>query len=114
LPQKPVSHRSENHHGNNCGASICAYRHRLSVPGYLSTSIGVCAQVCGSLMGTSPISTYIESAAGIREGGRTGLTALTCAFYFFVSLFFVPVLCEPSANPFLPHASVCVPSACAG
>lgn len=60
-------------------------------------------------MGTSPISTYIESAAGIREGGRTGLTALTCAFYFFVSLFFVPVLCEPSANPFLPHASVCAP-----
>ena len=43
-------------------------------------------------MGTSPIATYIESAAGIREGGRTGLTALTCSFYFFMALFFVPVL----------------------
>jgi adenine/guanine/hypoxanthine permease len=52
------------------------------------------ATVAGSLMGTSPIATYIESAAGIREGGRTGITALTCAFYFFIALFFVPVLCE--------------------
>lgn len=50
--------------------------------------------VCGSLMGTSPIATYIESAAGIRDGGRSGITALTCSFYFFVSLFFVPVLSE--------------------
>lgn len=51
--------------------------------------------VAGSLMGTSPIATYIESASGIREGGRTGLTALTAAFYFMISLFFVPILCAP-------------------
>lgn len=68
------------------------------------------ATVCGSLMGTSPIATYIESAAGIREGGRTGLTALTCAFYFFVALFFVPVLCEPSScRLFLRFATMRVP-----
>ena len=54
------------------------------------------ATVAGSLMGTSPIATYIESASGIREGGRTGITALTVALYFFISLFFVPVLCAPS------------------
>lgn len=53
-------------------------------------------------MGTSPIATYIESAAGIREGGRTGITALTCAFYFFIALFFVPVLCESPALGFAP------------
>ena len=53
--------------------------------------------VCGSLMGTSPIATYIESAAGIRDGGRSGITAITCSFYFFVSLFFVPVLSAPVA-----------------
>lgn len=53
--------------------------------------------VAGSLMGTSPIATYIESASGIREGGRTGITALTVSFYFAVSLFFVPILCAPSA-----------------
>lgn len=55
--------------------------------------------VCGSLMGTSPIATYIESAAGIRDGGRSGITALTCSFYFFVSLFFVPVLSAPASAP---------------
>jgi adenine/guanine/hypoxanthine permease len=59
------------------------------------------ATVAGSLMGTSPIATYIESAAGIREGGRTGITALTCAFYFFIALFFVPVLCECPCLPVL-------------
>ena len=39
-----------------------------------------------------PLRRYIESASGIREGGRTGLTALTVCFYFFVSLFFSPLL----------------------
>ena len=32
------------------------------------------------------------------QGGRTGITALTCAFYFFIALFFVPVLCESPAS----------------
>ena len=59
-------------------------------------SVDGVATVAGALMGTSPIATYIESASGIREGGRTGITALTVAFYFFVSLFFVPVLCALS------------------
>lgn len=59
-------------------------------------SVDGIATVAGSLMGTSPIATYIESASGIREGGRTGITALTVALYFFISLFFVPVLCAPS------------------
>lgn len=35
---------------------------------------------------------FIESATGIREGGRTGLTALVTAFCFFISLFFAPLL----------------------
>jgi AGZA family xanthine/uracil permease-like MFS transporter len=35
---------------------------------------------------------YIESASGIREGGRTGITALTVAFGFFVSLFLTPLI----------------------
>lgn len=41
------------------------------------------------------VAAFIESAAGIREGGRTGLTALTAAWWFFVSLFFTPILCAP-------------------
>ena len=48
--------------------------------------------VVGSLLGTSPVCTYIESSTGIREGGRTGLTALTVAGYFFMALFFTPLL----------------------
>lgn len=48
--------------------------------------------VVGSLLGTSPVSTYIESSTGIREGGRTGLTALTVSGYFFMAFFFTPLL----------------------
>jgi AGZA family xanthine/uracil permease-like MFS transporter len=48
----------------------------------------------GALVGTSTSGAYIESAAGIREGARTGLAAVTTAALFAVSLFFIPLL-EP-------------------
>ncbi|KAK8671308.1 hypothetical protein V6N13_037905 [Hibiscus sabdariffa] len=48
--------------------------------------------VVGSLLGTSPVTTFIESSTGIREGGRTGLTALTVAGYFLLAFFFTPLL----------------------
>jgi AGZA family xanthine/uracil permease-like MFS transporter len=48
--------------------------------------------VVGSLLGTSPVTAFIESSTGIREGGRTGITALTIAGYFFMALFFTPLL----------------------
>ncbi|KAJ1695362.1 hypothetical protein LUZ63_012060 [Rhynchospora breviuscula] len=48
--------------------------------------------VIGSLLGTSPVTAFIESSTGIREGGRTGLTALTVSAYFFLSFFFTPLL----------------------
>ncbi|XP_078179416.1 adenine/guanine permease AZG1-like [Carex rostrata] len=48
--------------------------------------------VIGSLLGTSPVTAFIESSTGIREGGRTGLTALTVSGYFFLSFFFTPLL----------------------
>lgn len=50
------------------------------------------AIVFGSLMGTSPVTAFIESSTGIREGGRTGLTALTVSGWFFLSYFFTPLL----------------------
>jgi len=46
----------------------------------------------GAVMGTSPVTTYIESAPGIEEGGRTGLTAVVVSFYFLLSIFFAPLL----------------------
>ncbi|KAL8539359.1 hypothetical protein ACS0TY_001111 [Phlomoides rotata] len=50
------------------------------------------AIVVGSLLGTSPVTAFIESSTGIREGGRTGLTALTVAGYFMLAFFFTPLL----------------------
>ncbi|XAR66018.1 hypothetical protein NMG60_11012057 [Bertholletia excelsa] len=50
------------------------------------------AIVVGSLLGTSPVTAFIESSTGIREGGRTGMTALTVAAYFFLAFFFTPLL----------------------
>lgn len=45
----------------------------------------------GALLGTSTVTTYVESTAGITAGGRTGLTALTVAICFIVVLFLAPV-----------------------
>jgi len=45
----------------------------------------------GSLMGTSPVTAFIESATGISDGGKTGITAMSTAFWFFVSIFFAPI-----------------------
>ncbi|KAI1750107.1 xanthine/uracil permease family protein-like protein [Xylaria castorea] len=46
----------------------------------------------GSLFGCSPVTAFIESGAGIAEGGRTGLTAISTGFCFLISLFFAPIL----------------------
>ncbi|MGL5256874.1 MAG: NCS2 family permease [Proteocatella sp.] len=52
----------------------------------------------GALIGTSTVTTYVESASGVAEGGRTGLTALTSAILFFLALFLSPLfLMVPSA-----------------
>jgi len=50
------------------------------------------ASMLGALFGTSTITSYIESAAGIEEGGRAGLTALVTALCFALALLFVPVV----------------------
>ncbi|KAK3043312.1 hypothetical protein RJ639_002555 [Escallonia herrerae] len=59
---------------------------------YLAYMVDASSSVVGSALGVSPIATYIESSAGIREGGRTGLTAVVVGIYFFLSLFFIPLL----------------------
>ncbi len=52
----------------------------------------------GAVLGTSTVTTFVESASGIAEGGRTGLTALTTAGLFLLSLFLSPLfLLVPSA-----------------
>lgn len=49
------------------------------------------ASTVGPVFGTSSITTYVESVAGVAEGGRTGFTALVVGALFAVSLFFIPV-----------------------
>jgi len=49
------------------------------------------ATVFGSLVGTTTTGTFIESAAGIEEGGKTGLTAVVVAILFLITLFFAPI-----------------------
>lgn len=46
----------------------------------------------GAILGTSTVTTFIESAAGVAEGGRTGFTAVVVAFLFVLSIFFIPLL----------------------
>jgi AGZA family xanthine/uracil permease-like MFS transporter len=50
------------------------------------------AAIISSLLGTSTVVSYIESAAGVQAGGRTGLTALTTAGCFLLALFLTPVI----------------------
>lgn len=45
----------------------------------------------GAMLGTSTVTTFVESASGVAEGGRTGLTSLTTAFMFLAALFFAPL-----------------------
>ncbi|WP_293687287.1 NCS2 family permease [uncultured Phascolarctobacterium sp.] len=45
----------------------------------------------GALLGTSTVTTFVESSAGVAAGGRTGLTSITVAVLFFLSLFFAPI-----------------------
>ena len=54
----------------------------------LCDSIATCA---GAFVGTSTVTTYVESAEGVAEGGRTGLTALTTACLFLICLFLTPL-----------------------
>ncbi len=50
----------------------------------IGTTVGAC-------LGTSTVTTYVESSAGVAEGGRTGLTALTTAVFFLLALFLSPL-----------------------
>lgn len=54
----------------------------------LSDAIATCA---GAICGTSTVTTFVESSAGVAEGGRTGLTSIATAAMFLIAMFFAPV-----------------------
>ncbi len=66
------------------------------------------ATVAGSLLGTTTSGAYVESAAGIEVGGRTGLTAVVVAGLFGASLFFAPVLTAVPAHAYGPALMIVV------
>ena len=55
-------------------------------------SIDAIATVIGALFGTSTVTAYVESAAGIEQGGRTGLTSIVTGALFLLALLFVPIV----------------------
>lgn len=59
-----------------------------SAVAYLVDAFGISI---GSLFGLSPVTAFIESGAGISEGGKTGITAMTSGICFFISIFFAPI-----------------------
>ena len=50
------------------------------------------ATTAGAVLGTSTVTTFVESASGVTDGGRTGLTSLTTAVLFLLALFFSPII----------------------
>ncbi|KAG6746116.1 hypothetical protein POTOM_050630 [Populus tomentosa] len=59
---------------------------------YMAFLVDAGSTIVGSTLGVTTTATYVESSVGIREGGRTGLTAVTVGLCFLVSLFFTPLL----------------------
>ena len=59
-----------------------------SAVAYLVDAFGISI---GSLFGTPPVTAFIESGAGISEGGKTGLTAMFTGLCFFIAVFFAPI-----------------------
>lgn len=57
-------------------------------PALLADAIATSA---GAVLGTSTTTTFVESSAGVAEGGKTGLTSLTTAILFLLSMFFAPI-----------------------
>ncbi len=63
---------------------------------FLSDAIGTTVGAC---LGTSTVTSFIESAAGVEAGGRTGLTSVTAAVLFLVALFFSPIIAMVGSYP---------------
>lgn len=58
-------------------------------PALMADAVGT---VCGAVLGTSTVTTFVESAAGVEQGGRTGLTAVTVGILFLLATFLNPIV----------------------
>lgn len=88
----------------DCTGTLISMAHLLNqyLPGFLNDKQEFHGQmwafsadgtgiITGSMMGMTPLGVYLESAAGIEEGGRTGVVGIVVAFFFLLSLFFAPI-----------------------
>eukprot|EP00850_Spirogloea_muscicola_P011040 SM000067S20317 [mRNA] locus=s67:310511:313684:+ [translate_table: standard] len=60
--------------------------------GFVADAVGT---MMGGLLGSSCLTTYVESASAVKEGGRTGLTAVVCSVAFFLMCFLSPIFAGP-------------------
>ena len=65
---------------------------------FMADAVGI---VAGALLGTSTVTTYVESASGVAQGGRSGLTAFSVAVCFALAMFFAPLFTA------IPGSAVC-------
>jgi AGZA family xanthine/uracil permease-like MFS transporter len=65
---------------------------------FMADAIGT---VAGAILGTSTVTTYVESASGVAQGGRSGLTAFSVACCFVLALFFAPLFTA------IPGSAIC-------
>lgn len=77
--------------GVSCRANMCDKDGKLpkATQALMADALGTTA---GAVLGTSTVTTYVESASGVEQGGRTGLTALTVAVLFFLAMFLNPLI----------------------
>lgn len=73
----------------NAAGLVSGHHLKGSVWCYLGAA---CGSAIGAFIGTTPLIVACESAAGIQVGGRTGLTAVSIAFFFMLSIFFAPLV----------------------
>ena len=66
---------------------------------FMADAIGT---TVGAMLGTSTVTTFVESASGVAEGGRTGLTSFTTAVCFILALFFAPLFLSIPASATAP------------
>lgn len=92
-------------------AAVCQKANLVSADGRIDKGIGpafiadASGTVAGALLGTSTITSYVESLAGIQAGARTGLSALVVAGLFVLAIFFAPLFGVVAAPYVLPGES---------
>jgi len=72
---------------------------------FMADAVGT---LVGAVFGTSTVTSYIESCAGIEHGGRTGLTAVTVSLLFIIALFFTPIIKMVGSYPVITAPSLVI------